>query len=232
MDSPIKHAKQVISSVSQQTNRAILFYSGGKDSIVLLDLMAPHFEKIVCVFMYFVKNLRHVQPYLDHAAKYPNVEVVQVPHFMLSAIYNVGRYCVPDPRIKPIQLKHIDKRVRKMTGIDWTFYGWKQADNMTRRIVLRNYDQQAICVSTQKVYPLSLWKKADVLAYIAHHRLPMPVDYGSKKASVGVQFDAEVFAWLRQKYPDDLQRIYDVFPASQQILFEYDQRQTNEVPTL
>lgn len=36
---PIDHANEVIASVRQKTDRAILFYSCGKDSEVLLDLM-------------------------------------------------------------------------------------------------------------------------------------------------------------------------------------------------
>lgn len=228
--SPIAHAKQVISSVSASSDRAILFYSGGKDSLVLLDLIAPHFKEVVCVFMYFVKDLRHIQPYLDHVSNYPNARLIQLPHFMLSSIFHVGRYCVPDPRIKVKTLKDVDAYARKITGIDCSFYGWKQADNMTRRIVLRTYKDSAICQATNKVYPLSLWKKGDVLAYIRERRLPQPIDYGSKKASVGVEFSAESFAWLRANYPDDLEKIYQVFPMSKEILFKYDQNERkNEI---
>lgn len=232
MVSPLKHANEVISLVSQRTSRAILFYSGGKDSLVLLDLIAPHFKEVVCVFMYFVKDLRHIQPYLDHIKTYPNCRLIQVPHFMLTAIFNVGRYCAANPTVKVKTLKHVDAAVCKMTGIDWTFYGWKQADNMTRRIVLRQYTNEAISESTQKVYPLSLWKKGDVLAYIKAKRLPMPIDYKSAKASVGMQFDEEVFNWLRTNYPDDLERIYQTFPMSKQILFEYDNKQKDKVPVI
>lgn len=230
--SPIKHANEVISLISRNTDRAILFYSGGKDSLVLLDLMAPHFKEVVCVFMYFVKDLKHIQPYLDHVNTYPNCRLIQVPHFMLTSIFNVGRYCAPNPTIKVRTLKHVDAAVRKMTGINWTFYGWKQADNMTRRIVLRQYTNEAISESTQKAYPLSLWKKADVLAYVKAKRLPMPVDYKSSKASVGMQFDPEVFNWLRTYYPSDLELIYQTFPMSKQILFEYDNEQKNKVPVI
>lgn len=173
--------------------------------------------------MYFVKDLRHIQPFLNHTATYPNVRLIQLPHFMLTSIFNVGRYCPPDPRIKIKHLKDVDAQARKQTGIECSFYGWKQADGMTRRIVLRQYKDQAICEATNKIYPLSLWKKGDILAYIAQKRLPKPVDYGSKRASVGVEFSPESFAWLRRYYPDDLERIYKVFPASREILFKYDE---------
>lgn len=76
---PIDHANEVIASVRQKrTGRS--FYSCGKDSEVLLDLMAPHFKEIVCVFMYFVKGLDHIDNYLRAVkARYANVTILQVP---------------------------------------------------------------------------------------------------------------------------------------------------------
>ena len=230
---PIQHARKVISSVAQQSDRAILFYSGGKDSLVLLDLMAPHFKEILCVFMYFVKDMRHIQPYLDHIGNYPNARLIQVPHFMLNAIFRVGRYCVPNPKIKAKTLKHLDKAIRAKENIDWSFCGWKKADNMVRLLALRRYEDEAVCIESQKAYPLSIWNKADVLAYIRHKQLPQPVDYGQTKASAGLMFDPDVFAWLRVHYPDDLEKIYQVFPMSRQILYEYDRRkQAEQIPEI
>lgn len=91
MDSPLTHAQRVISTVRQQSGRAILFYSAGKDSIALLDLMAPHFDEIVLVFMYLVKDLEHVNKYLrDAEARYKNVRVAQVPHWTLPLSASTG----------------------------------------------------------------------------------------------------------------------------------------------
>ncbi len=42
--------------------------------------MAPHFKEIVCVFMYFVKGLDHIDNYLRAVkARYANVTILQVP---------------------------------------------------------------------------------------------------------------------------------------------------------
>ena len=88
---PIDHANEVIASVRQKTDRAILFYSCGKDSEVLLDLMAPHFKEIVCVFMYFVKGLDHIDNYLRAVkARYANVTILQVPHWTLTRVLRLG----------------------------------------------------------------------------------------------------------------------------------------------
>lgn len=220
----LQSAKDAISRASVQSGAAILFYSGGKDSIVLLDLMAPHFKKIVCVFMYFVKGMRHIQPYLDHAQRYPNVELMQVPHYMLTDIYKAGVYCPPNANIRVKKLRDVDAAIRQATGIGWSFYGMRQTDGLHRMLMLRTYEDGTFCEATKKVYPLSHWKKDDVLAYIKAKRLPMPVNYGLKKASSGLSFDPVVFNWLRTNYPDDLERIYKAFPLSKIILYEYDKQ--------
>lgn len=172
--------------------------------------------------MYFVKGLRHVQPYLDHCLTYPNTELIQAPHYMLTHIYQGGVYCVPNASIRIKRLRDIDNVVRRKTGVNWSFYGMKQADGLHRRLMLRGYEDEAICAEVNKAYPLSRWSKADVLAYVKAKKLPQPVNYGLKKQSSGLSFDPLVFEWLRSNYPDDLEMIYQAFPLSRQILFEYD----------
>lgn len=142
---PIDHANEVIASVRQKTDRAILFYSCGKDSEVLLDLMAPHFKEIVCVFMYFVKGLDHIDNYLRAVkARYANVTILQVPHWTLTRVLRCGLYCIPNPNVKLLSLKDVDESVRMKTGISYSFYGMKQSDGMNRCLMLRGYENEAI----------------------------------------------------------------------------------------
>ena len=201
---PIDHANEVIASVRQKTDRAILFYSCGKDSEVLLDLMAPHFKEIVCVFMYFVKGLDHIDNYLRAVkARYANVTILQVPHWTLTRVLRCGLYCIPNPNVKLLSLKDVDESVRMKTGISYSFYGMKQSDGMNRCLMLRGYENEAIS-NTNKVYPLSKWKKSDVMAYIKAKKLPEPISYNKNK-SQGLTFLPEVFDSLRRHYPDQVQ---------------------------
>lgn len=219
---PIDHANEVIASVRERTDRAILFYSCGKDSEVLLDLMAPHFKEIVCVFMYFVKGLDHIENNLRAVkVRYRNVRIMQVPHWNLSRALRIGFCCVPNPNVKILSLKDVDNAARLKTGISYSFYGMKQADSMQRRIMLRGNENEAIS-SANKVYPLSHWKKADVLAYIKARRLPEPIAY-TKEAGNGLWFDAKCFSYMRDHYPQDLEKIYCVWPLARNILLRYDE---------
>ena len=58
-------------------------------------------------------------------------------------------------------------------------------------------------------------------------RLPQPVLYGNK-ASTGLGFNVDCFTWMQKHYPQDLQKIYKVFPMSERILFEQNYKQDNK----
>lgn len=209
-----------IDTVRQQSDSAILFCSLGKDSLVLLDLIYPKFERVVCVFMYFVKDLEHINRWINWVkAKYPNIEFVQVPHWNLSYILRGGLYCVPQPKIKIIKLIDVVKAVKLKYGIDYVFLGMKKADGMNRRLMLKGYEENEY-INDGLVYPLADWTQKDVLAYMKQHGLPEPVRY-SLKASSGVGFNLECFLWLEKHYPQDLKKIYKVFPMAERILWEY-----------
>lgn len=233
----ITHARSVLAEVAKETNTVIFFYSGGKDSIALLHMAAPMFKKIYCVFMYLVEGLEHQELFLrDAQGRYPNVEVVRVPHFNLSAIFKYGLYCNACPDLRMLSLSDVEAAVRGQLGDYWIIYGAKKVDGLNRRLMLNTYEQEAIMRKTKKAYPLSLWKNKDVLAYIRHNKLPLPINYGLKGPSAGVTLRQEVLVWLRQHWPRDLKKVLAVFPESEKLLFEYDYQQrsgtANKVPDL
>lgn len=216
----VTQTERVICSVSEKSNRAILFYSTGKDSIVTLDFMSKYFDEVICVFMYFVKDLKHINRWLNWAkVRYKNVKIVQVPHWNLTYVLRGGIYCVPNPKVKVFKVAKVDEAMRLKYGINYTFYGMKKADSMNRRLMLNTYEN-AIS-ETNKVYPLSEWSNKEVLAYMKSKKLPQPVRY-SQNASGGIGFNIDCFLWMRNNEPNDLQKTLKTFPMSEKILFDYD----------
>lgn len=220
--SKTERAIACIDFVRQEVDEVLLFCSLGKDSLVLLDLIAPRFKRVVCVFMYFVKGLRHIERYIKWAeAKYPNVVFEQVPHWNLTYAHRAGLYCTPQPRQKLMKLADVVRAMRDRHGIYYTFLGMKKADSMNRRLMLMTYAPDRY-ENKGLVYPLADWTGRDVLSYMRHKALPMPVRY-SAKASGGVGFNVECYLWMRQNAPDDLARVLRAYPLSERILWEYDQ---------
>lgn len=215
-----------IDVIRAKSDSAILFLSLGKDSLVLLDMIYSKFNRIVCVFMYFVKGLEHIERWIGWVkAKYPKIEFVQVPHWNLTYILRGGMYCVPNPRVKLLKLADVVKAMQLKYGIYYTFLGMKKADGMNRRLMLKGYEANGY-ENNGMCYPLADYTQKEVLAYMRQHNLPQPIRY-SLKASNVVGFSLDCFLWLRENYPQDLERIYQVFPMSRRILFEYDNKQNN-----
>lgn len=208
-----------IATIREKSDSAILFLSFGKDSLVLLDLIYPKFDRITCVFMYFVKDLEHIERWIKWTkAKYPKIELIQVPHWNLTYILKSGMYCVSNPKVKLLKLADVVKSMKLKYGIDYVFLGMKKADSMNRRLMLNRmgfpYKKNGMA------YPLADWTQKDILGYMKQNGLPEPVRY-SQNASGGVGFNLECFLWLEENFPADLERIYKVFPMSRRILFKH-----------
>ena len=213
--------------MAEKQSSCIIMCSLGKDSLVTLDLVYPHFERVVCVFMYFVKDLDHINGWIRWVKKkYPKVEFMQVPHWNLTYILRGGLYCVPNPKVKLWNLSKTIEALRLKTNCYYVFLGMKKADGMNRNLMLKGYEANGY-ENKGLVYPLASWTQKDVLAYMKQKRLPQPVRYSSK-AGGGVGFSEETFTWLEKHYPQDLQKIYKVFPMSERILFEQNYKQDNK----
>lgn len=225
--SKLQEAHNVICRVAEKQSSCIVMCSLGKDSLVTLDLVYPHFERVVCVFMYFVKDLDHINGWIRWVKKkYPKVEFMQVPHWNLTYILRGGLYCVPNPKVNLWNLSKTIEALRLKTNCYYVFLGMKKADGMNRNLMLKGYEANGY-ENKGLVYPLASWTQKDVLAYMKQKRLPQPVRYSSK-AGGGVGFSKETFTWLEKHYPQDLEKIYKVFPMSERILFEQNYKQDNK----
>jgi len=219
-----ERAYNSIDSIRQKSDACLLFCSLGKDSLVLLDMLYPKFERIVCVFMFWVDGLSHIEKWINWVkSKYPKVEFVKIPHWNLSYILRSGLYCVPNSKVKLLKLKDVIDAMRVKFKIHYVFLGMKKADGMNRRLMLNRYEKNGyenngIC------YPLADFTQKDVLAYMKQHNLPNPIRYGNK-ASNGLGFNLDCFLWMRENCPQDLEIVYKTFPMSRRILFEYDNKE-------
>lgn len=228
----MQYATSAIKKIASLTDRAILFHSAsGKDSIALLDLMHPHFKEIVCVFMYTVKDMEHIGRYISWATnRYSNAHFVQIPHYSVFSYIKVGFMgCTKNPKQRKYTLEQLTDEVRNRTGIDWAFFGFKQSDSLNRRLMLRGYEDEAINRKTMKCYPLSKYKNADILRYIDDHYLIHPEKYGGEHQSAGCDItDINYLLYLRQNFPNDLQRLLNAYPLAERILFDNDNKQTQK----
>lgn len=226
-----------INELSKETDSIILFHSGtGKDSIMLLDLLSPKFKKVFCVFMYIVPGLQYENKYINWALqKYKNCEFIKTPHYCLNSFIKNGYLGIKkDTNIIKNSISKIDQKIRKITGINYSVYGFKKIDGITRRLMLTDktmYKDNSKLIelpfnrSTKKSYPLADLKNHDVLNYIKENNLIPPFNYGTLKPSSGCDISTPEFLdFLSKKYPNDLKKIFKQFPFCEAKLFEFQNR--------
>lgn len=222
----LKRAIEIIDDVSKETDSILLFHSlSGKDSIVLLDLCYKKFKRVIVVFMYLVKDLEHIMRYYNYAkAKYPNIEFVQVPHYALFNYIKTGYMGIKqNTKQRQWTLSDITDKLREKIGVEWACYGFKQSDSLNRRLMLRSYTdgKEAINWKTKKFYPLSTYKNKEIMDFILDHRLKNPEVCGTNKQSSGVDIeDVEYQKYLKELFPEDLEKIYKVFPMARIVMLK------------
>jgi len=218
---------ETIKRVSALTDRAILFHSAtGKDSIALLDLMRPHFDNILCVYMYIVPELEHINKYIDYAENKYKVKFIQIPHYALYSYIKSGYLGIKkNENTKLPKLSQLTERICLKYGIDWAFFGFKQSDSMNRRLMLRTYENNTINHKTKRCYPLSEWKNNDVLKYIETKQLINPINYGGNAQSSGTSIDDINFLlWCKNNYPNDYKKILSYFPLAEIKVYKHENK--------
>ena len=218
---------QVIRSIREKTDTAVLFYSaGGKDGIALLDMLAGVFDKVICYYMYLIPNLDHIQPYIKWAeTRYPNVEIRQIKHYQRDFFDSFGFFKEPDEGVKPRKIGDIEQAVREETGIKYGFSGMKGVDGYMKRMRLKMFAKTGYVTERGMVYPLALWTNKEVLQYIKSRNLISPFVYDANAISQGFGIDLNTMLLMRNKYPRDYQRILKEFPYSEKLIFDYEREQ-------
>lgn len=220
---------KIIQELRNKTNEVILFHSGtGKDSIMLLDLLSNNFDFVHCIFMYIVKDLYYENKYIQYAEKkYSNINFIKTPHYCLNSFIKNGYLGISkDTKIKKNTISKIDEKYRLLLNLNYSVYGFKKIDGITRRFML-NDTFNGINLKSNKCYPLMDLKNKDVLRYINENNLINPFNYGTLKPSSGCDISTPEFLfYLKNKYPNDFEKIIDTFPHCEFKLFNYEQSKT------
>lgn len=221
----MQQATDIIKSIAARTDRVVLFHSAsGKDSITLLDLLAPHFREVVCVYMHVVRDLQHINRYIRYATtRYPNARFAQIPHFATYSYTKTGYMgCAQNPKQRKYTMAQLTDVVREKYGIEWAFFGFKQSDSLNRRVMLRTYPDGATNEKSKKCYPLSPYKNRDVLDYIESNGLITPERYGAAQSQGCNITDLDYLLYLRENFPADLRKVLNDYSLVERILFEHD----------
>lgn len=191
-------------------------FSGGKDSLAVLDICHQRFPAVFAFFLYFVKGLSFQESTLQWAEKRYGIEIYRLPHYNLHEVMSLQRLNFVDPErpdLPPMNLKKVEDHVRRKFGVEWIASGAKPADSLIRRMTIKSqWDEK-----NKKHYPLFGWGDRQVAAYLRQQHIPIPSEYqfmppsrdGKPASWHGLQGDH--LQAVYEHFPEDYRRILEVF---------------------
>ncbi|MDR2893003.1 MAG: phosphoadenosine phosphosulfate reductase family protein [Deltaproteobacteria bacterium] len=200
---------RAVETAATLTDRVLVSFSGGKDSVCVLDLCIKHFSHVEAFFMYQVAGLGFQESILKYYEDRHGIEIKRIPHFELSSFLRYGVFRPEDYAVPIISVKETYNFIRERTGIYWIAAGERIADSIWRRAMIKK--SGSIDETRGRFFPMAEWKKEDVRAYIKQNRLVV----GQESQTLGFSFRSLAPADLlkiREHFPKDYERIRAWFP--------------------
>lgn len=191
------------------TDRVLVSFSGGKDSVVTLDLCMRHFKHVEAFFMYQVRGLSFQEAIVRYYEDKYGIPIYRVPHFELSQWLRYGLFRNYDFDCPIVSVKQTYDYVRDNTDIWWIAAGERIADSVVRRAMIKN--SGSIDEKRGRFYPIAEWNKEDVKAYIRQRKLRV----GAESDKLGFSFRSfqprDLIA-IKKHFPADYAKIKEWFP--------------------
>lgn len=199
----------VIKTQSKVTDSVIVAFSGGKDSIVTLDLCFRYFKTVKPFFMYICPNLSFQERMLEWYEKKYQTEIIRLPHMGVSEFFHYGSFRNADTTFPIVSINDIYQYVRLKNDIWWIAAGERINDSIVRRAMMKK--SGSIDVQRGRFYPVSAWKKQEIMDYIKFHNLYLPID--SRKLGFSFRsLDGNELLMMKRTFPDDYQKILHLYP--------------------
>lgn len=198
----------ILRQARERSSSVLVSFSGGKDSLVVLDLCTRTFDRVECFFMQWVPGLRCVEdPAIAGAERY-NVPLHMVPHWAGLRALKQGIYCFnglerddwPDAKLRDIY-----RTVIEDTGIPLIAMGGKRKDGLWRR---RNLDSTKGW--EEVLTPIVGWSNHEIAAHLVSRGLTAPK--GDSKDGAGADLSRPSVMWMYRNHPEDFEILESYFP--------------------
>lgn len=194
---------------AKTTDSVIVAFSGGKESVVVLDLCFRYFKNVHPFFMYICPDLSFQERTLEWYEKKYQTEIIRLPHMDVSEFFHYGSFRIADPSFPIISINDIYKYIRLKTDTWWIAAGERINDSIVRRAMMKK--SGSLDVQRGRFYPVSMWKKQEILDYIKFHNLYLGLDSRKMGFSFKSLWGKELL-WLRDTFPDDYKKILHLYP--------------------
>ena len=219
----IQDAIKLLEGVRDAGNPQIIVgVSGGKDSLVTLDLCCRvfHPSHVHAFFLFLIEGLESEQRYLRFVESRYKIRIhhlrhPDMAHYLRTSWLSRQR----TPEIEELIRRNfkwsdVEAIMRARTGVKWFAYGHRITDSLQRRAMIQGH--KGVIQSRRVCYPIWDWKPREVFSYLRSNALPIPPMMGSRvdRTSGIAPHSVECLLYLKKNFPDDFEKIVSVFPRS------------------
>lgn len=205
-----------IKAASRVTDSVIVGFSGGKDSIVTLDLCCRYFKIVHVFFMYQIPGLSFQEASIRYVENRYKVDVMRIPHFELSNFLRYGVFRKPDFELGIVKPIDVYTWLRLQTNTWWIAAGERINDSIVRRAMIKQ--SGSVDYKRGRFYPIAAFTKADIVGYIKHHKLKVSPESNILGHSFRSLMPDDLSA-IKKHYPSDYKKVIDWFPLAEAGLF-------------
>lgn len=219
--SGVKGIEKTISylqDLAKVNSEVLVAFSGGKDSLVVLDLACKIFPTVVAYYQYMLPESDYEADRMALAKeRYKNCSFISIPSWVLFEYLRTGVFCdegMSKDGWPEYKAKDVTRIVQEATGIKLVLTGMRKTDNFTRRVSLDKDGEK------RNVYhPVKDWNKHEILAYLVSAGIPVP----QIKSALGNSFDITCHSssvlWLKENFPRDFEKMRRLFPYIEAVLW-------------
>lgn len=206
-----------LEAMKKEEDEILVGYSGGKDSLVVMDLCCKVFSRVKAINFYLVPDLEVINKQLRYAKTKWGIDVISIPHFILPIAIKEGLFCDPHPALDDVDeigLKEHYAFAMDSARASRIAVGMKSADGLKRRQFFGNIRDSGDPIWNRLRLPIKDWRKKDVLDYLAANNIPLP-DSQDGAVTSGVGLDHDSLCWLHDKHPADFKKLLKWFPYAE-----------------
>lgn len=201
-----------IKTQSKVTDSVLVGFSGGKESVVVMDLCFRYFKKVQPFFMYICPNLSFQERTIAWYEKKYQTEIIRIPHMDVSEYFHYGSFRPGDESFPIVSINDIYHYLRLQSDIWWIAAGERINDSIVRRAMMKK--SGTIDTQRGRIYPVALWRKNEVIDYIKFHNLYL----GADSRKLGFSFKSlwgKELSMLKHHFPEDYEKVLRQYPFAE-----------------
>lgn len=198
-----------VNTQSKIADSVIVAFSGGKESIVTLDMCCKRFSRVTAFFLYICPHLGFQERQIRWYEERYGVDIMRLPHPMVSEYFRYGTFRPPDPSVEIFGFNDVYDHVRRLTDTWWIAAGERIDDSIVRRAMIKH--SGTVDAKRGRFYPVANWSKADIMRYIKIHKLRT----GGDSRALGFSFrgmEGNQLKAVKDHFPDDYERLRKWYP--------------------